>query len=202
METKKRLLCLGDSQSYGFGVSRQKIWTTLLEKQSGIECINAACNGNTTGGMLAYLPYEIEKHRPDAVFLMGGGNDILLSGDDATARSNMGALVHLCVKEQLMPIVGFMLSPLSSIRETWLALSVLDAASFQVMVKKYIHWLNVFCKNLNIYYIDFHESFPQTIAARGQSVEDYYLDGLHVNADGHELMADIFIEQLPRPLKA
>lgn len=195
---KTRILCLGDSLTYGFGVSRQKIWTTLLQAHSGLECINAACNGNTTGGMLACFCHQTQKHRPHAVFLMGGVNDILLAGSDAQARSNMGALVHLCYQQQLLPVVGIMPPPLRSLREEWLQLSTLNIASFQAAVADYAQWLRLFCQNLHVPFVDFEAG----LAAQGGQAAAYYCDGLHMNESGHQMMAATFWQQWPPSLQA
>ena len=51
-----RILCLGDSLTYGFGLPRGLVWTALCAAQTGAELLGGGVNGNTTGGMLAVLP--------------------------------------------------------------------------------------------------------------------------------------------------
>ena len=71
-----RILCLGDSLTYGFGLPRGLVWTALCAAQTGAELLGRGVNGNTTGGMLAVLPDLLVREHPDAVLLMGGTNDI------------------------------------------------------------------------------------------------------------------------------
>ena len=75
-----RILCLGDSLTYGFGLPRGLVWTALCAAQTGAELLGRGVNGNTTGGMLAVLPDLLVREHPDAVLLMGGTNDIAYGG--------------------------------------------------------------------------------------------------------------------------
>ncbi|MCD8140286.1 MAG: hypothetical protein LUE17_11010 [Planctomycetaceae bacterium] len=47
-----KILCLGDSLTFGTGVTRSNAWTTLVHKQTGYEVVNRGVPGDTTGGML------------------------------------------------------------------------------------------------------------------------------------------------------
>ena len=61
-----RILCLGDSLTYGFGLPRGLVWTALCAAQTGAELLGWGVNGNTTGGMLAVLPELLVREHPDA----------------------------------------------------------------------------------------------------------------------------------------
>ena len=50
-----KLLCLGDSLTYGYDVACEYRWTTRLAKERGISVCNEGLCGDTTGGML-YRP--------------------------------------------------------------------------------------------------------------------------------------------------
>ena len=80
-----KILCMGDSFTFGYGVSAARRWTALCGQMLGMELVNCAVSGNTTGGMLARLEYQMDRVKPGMVLLMGGFNDILLSGSDAEA---------------------------------------------------------------------------------------------------------------------
>ena len=104
-----RILCLGDSLTYGFGLPRGLVWTALCAAQTGAELLGRGVNGNTTGGMLAVLPDLLVREHPDAVLLMGGTNDIAYGGDLAGARANMGAMAHLIIARGGLPLIGICL---------------------------------------------------------------------------------------------
>lgn len=114
-----RILCLGDSLTYGFGLPRGLVWTALCAAQTGAELLGRGVNGSTTGGMLAVLPDLLVREHPDAVLLMGGTNDIAYGGDLAGARSNMGAMAHLILAGGGLPLIGIPPGLRRPIRREW-----------------------------------------------------------------------------------
>ena len=72
------IACLGDSLTYGYGIPRPKVWTTLLARRTGIDVRNCGINGDTTGGMLARFHPQVVQAGADAVLIMGGFNDLAL----------------------------------------------------------------------------------------------------------------------------
>ena len=72
-----KIVCLGDSLTYGFGVSRSNSWTNIVNKETRLEIVNKGINGDTTSGMLARFNEDVVKNSPDIVFIMGGTNDFI-----------------------------------------------------------------------------------------------------------------------------
>ena len=89
-----KIVCLGDSLTYGYGVPRRDCWVSLAAEMTGHTIVNKGVNGDTAGGMLARFRRDVAEEAPGLLFVMGGGNDILFSGTDAQARADMAALVH------------------------------------------------------------------------------------------------------------
>lgn len=188
-----KILCLGDSHTFGFGLPRNRVWTALATAQTGVEFINRAVNGNTTGGMLAAYHQEVEAAKPDAVVLMGGWNDIIYGGDICGARANMGAMAHLACTSGLLAIIGIPVSMCPPIREDWA--DFLNTEESTRLGAEYILWLRTLCSTLGLPRIDFGMEFPRQVALRGGVLRDYYLsDGLHPNQEGHAIMAEIAAE--------
>lgn len=75
-----KIICLGDSLTAGCGLRRGENWVELLREQTGDEWINAGVCGDTSTGILVRLQTEVLPQRPDEVLLMGGDNDIMLTG--------------------------------------------------------------------------------------------------------------------------
>ena len=50
-----RLICIGDSLTFGYGVHLSQRWTQLCAQETGWELVNEGINGDTTGGMLARI---------------------------------------------------------------------------------------------------------------------------------------------------
>lgn len=73
---KKRMLVLGDSFGWGFGVEQHERFTELLEAMhSDWEIINAAVSGYGTGQQFLYLKNRGMHYQPDVVLLLFFRND-------------------------------------------------------------------------------------------------------------------------------
>lgn len=182
----KKLICLGDSLTFGLRVPQSQTWPRLVQ-DAGVEVVNLGISGDTTGGMLARLPAVLKEQgkTQTVVLIMGGSNDIFYSGTDTAARSNIGAMVHQVIAAGLTPVVGI---PLPIVPEDapkeWE-----PVANFQEAAKRlegYCHWLKTYCKAFHIPSVDFREDF---LTSQGQVRRELFCDGLHPNAQGHRLMA-------------
>ena len=85
-----KLICIGDSLTFGYGVRPSQRWTRLCAQETGWEIVNEGISGDTTGGMLVRLrallaERDICVQRP-LVLLMGGANDIFFSGTDTGGK--------------------------------------------------------------------------------------------------------------------
>ena len=72
----------GDSISAGYGKSKEKQWSVILQEKINkenlkIKVINSSISGETTSGGLARISQTIESIKPDYLFLELGGNDAL-----------------------------------------------------------------------------------------------------------------------------
>ena len=188
-----KLYCLGDSLTFGFGVSRSVRWTTLLEQQTGWQVVNLGVNGDTTGGMLARLWPELlsplgadpVRRLESRILLMGGSNDIFFSGTDAQARANMAAMCQRLMGEGTRPLVGISL-PVDwrFAPEQWARAA--DFENADRVMRRYCAWLKTFCGAFRLPVVDFAADF---LDPEGEPIHELFLDGLHPNAEGHQLMA-------------
>lgn len=187
-----KILCLGDSLTFGFGVPRQDAWIPLAQKRlAPVLLANAGIPGDTTGGMLARLPGELERHRPSFISVMGGLNDIFFGGDDASARANIAAICHQSVSRNVKPILCTP-TPIAveSARKDWSA--VVDFFAAQETCREYVAWLRSFASVFGIPLIDYWAGFER----RMREGEDMFVDGLHPNPKGQEIMAGMFVEKI------
>jgi lysophospholipase L1-like esterase len=72
----KRILVLGDSFAWGYGVEESERFSQLLEKSLGVEVINAGVSGYSTDQELLWYKNEGVKYETDLVILEIAGNDI------------------------------------------------------------------------------------------------------------------------------
>ena len=187
---RRQLYCLGDSLTFGYGVSPRERWLNLTSRDCAWRLMNRGVCGDTTGGMLIRmreLLRELPGNRDERCFLLlGGCNDIFYSGRREGAQENMAAMVHQLFAAGEAPIVA--LGPgLGGINYPHSWLSLTDFAAAEGLVRDYEAWLEQFCDAFGVRMLDFRRDF---LDAAGRPRAELYLDGLHPNEKGHEVMAE------------
>ncbi len=91
------VLCLGDSLTAGFGLSRSQSYPALLsEKMRGkdyrCDVINAGSSGDTTGGALRRLAPFL-RHKIDILIIELGINDAFRGVPVETMRANLQSII-------------------------------------------------------------------------------------------------------------
>lgn len=72
-----KILLLGDSFAFGYGVARPYLFADLLEQNLGVEVINAATGGFDLIHQLQFLKYYARHYSPDLIlYAMYLGNDL------------------------------------------------------------------------------------------------------------------------------
>lgn len=198
-----KLICIGDSLTFGYGVHLSQRWTRLCAQEAGWELVNEGINGDTTGGMLARMQGGVLAELREGglgadrpyVLLMGGSNDVLFySGSDAAARENMGAMIHQLFSVGVLPMVGIPLpADAPHAPRAWAAAVDFEAA--ERTMKGYCAWLKRYCTAFGVPYIDFCADF---LSPDGSIRLELLLDGLHPTPEGHRLMARQLSAQLKR----
>jgi lysophospholipase L1-like esterase len=72
----KRILVLGDSFAWGYGVEESERFSQRLEKSMGVEVIDAGVSGYSTDQELLWYKDEGIKYDTDLVILVVAGNDV------------------------------------------------------------------------------------------------------------------------------
>ncbi len=72
-----KVVCLGDSITWGFPFGPEDSWVAMLEQVVEGEFINQGINGNTTDDMLHRFYRCVVKYEPTHVIILGGANDVL-----------------------------------------------------------------------------------------------------------------------------
>ena len=72
----ERVLVLGDSFAWGYGVEESERFSQLLEKSLDVEVINAGISGYSTDQELLWYRTEGIKYETDLVILVLSGNDV------------------------------------------------------------------------------------------------------------------------------
>lgn len=193
LSPRRKLYCLGDSLTFGYGVAPRERWLNLCSEQSGWRLMNRGLCGDTTGGMLVRLRELLNAGaKPEAVMLMGGSNDIFYSGSELGARANMGAMIHQLLTAGVPVMVGIPTPLVPGWHpEAWGA--VVDFPSAQLLLARYCAWLEAYCKAFGVPTADFRPAF---LTEDGSPDRRLYLDGLHPNREGHRRMAALLSRRL------
>lgn len=187
-----KIVCLGDSLTYGYGVRRSKSWTKLAQEKLGIEIINEGISGDTTNGMLSRFRNAVYSKSPEAVLIMGGANDLIVGSDLGNIKSNIMSMVHQSVAGYIDPIIGIPTKiDVENVRQDWAEFADFNKVSQEL--EKYQKWIKEFCKTFKVKYIDFYTEFENKA---GYNIKDLYLDGLHFNDLGNEIIAEIFCNSI------
>lgn len=179
-----KFLFLGDSLISGYGVGKSKCWVTNLPESTLI--YNAGINGNTTADMLYRVSDEIISSNATNVFLMGGTNDLLLNRSISHILDNIVLLIDEFKKNNFniqLGIPPYIVSEMA--KKLFMPSMSYDYAKSKLPILR--EELIKLCHKENIKFIDFY------ILTKENIKEDIYIDGIHLNEKGHQLMCSYWI---------
>ncbi len=179
-----KILFLGDSLTYGYGVPRRKNWVSLTAAMTGVEAVNGGISGDTSGGMLARLQPLLLEHRPDFVFILGGLNDLVIGVDPKTICSNLFAISFQSAYRGAVPVLA--IPPLSPSCEQTRHGAVFARGGLKRRYFEYASWLRKFAAAEELRLIDLEHIFDDE---NGAADESYYCDGRHPSEIGHTMIA-------------
>jgi acyl-CoA thioesterase-1 len=188
-----KIVCLGDSLTYGYGIKRSEVWCSKLEEKLNATVVNKGINGDTTAGMLARFERDVLTEKPDILLFIGGTNDIFLSGNIDLAKNNIAAIVQQSLSVGILPIIG---SPTPIHDELvdgkWKL--YMENTNIVDILKEYHAWISLYANTYDVKLIDFYMEFSSDDII--QDKLKYYIDGIHLTEKGNSLIADIIYKKL------
>ena len=186
----RNVVCLGDSTTYGYMISRKKVWPSILnnkfaEDSKEINIINKGINGDTTSGMIARFERDCLNENADLLILMGGVNDIFMFQNIDKIKNNIKLIVDISNKNNV-DIILF--TPIPFIKEIFTFFEADNLDGFENTLKEYVSWINDYTKENNIKSIDVYNMFMNNIF-KSNKYEDIYFDGVHLSENGHNVFA-------------
>ena len=176
-----KVICLGDSLTSGFALSRRKTWVEMLSGQLSHEFVNKGIPGDTTGGILSRLHKDVVEESARCVILMGGTNDLIAGGDLGIIKANIMAMVHQSYFYGVLPVVGIPIIPrINSLDE-----NKKNFADFESVVSNLMElrdWVIFFGRTFGVHFMDFSGDIEWT--------DNMTADGLHPNEEGNRQMAE------------
>lgn len=187
-----KIVCIGDSLTYGFKVRRSEVWTKLMENKYDIKVLNKGINGDSTGGMLSRFYRDVVDNKPFYVLIMGGANDLIMGVPLNIIRSNISTMVHQSYGNNIIPIIGT--QPLTEphmAQKYWSSITNFERVNKELL--KLRKWIMEFSKIFNVQVIDFCKELDEKITE--ENTKDIYIDGLHFTPKGNEMMLNVISAQ-------
>lgn len=180
-----KMVCIGDSLTYGYRIRADRVWVKKLAEATGIEILNKGMNGDTSSGMARRFIRDVVMHQPTHVLIFGGANDIVLDMPLDTITENIEKMVNTALKEGIIPLIGITMEmdEYMAFRE-WADGTDYNKANKQVILLR--EWILSYCHRNNLVAIDFYESYHEALS-KGP-VTDYFLDGLHPTEKGQQIL--------------
>ncbi len=188
-----KLVCIGDSLTYGYAIFRKDCWVELIRNKLNIDIINRGVNGDTTAGMLSRSYQDVIQSTPTHVIIMGGSNDFIANRSLNLVQENIEQLVNEAIENNIVPILGIE-PPIDKVLAQRKWTDAVDYDQINSVLSDYRNWIIKFAEDNNVHYIDFHGCFLGLL--KSKDPRELYVDGLHPNPYGHTVMANCVIELL------
>ena len=179
MINRKKIVCIGDSLTEGYGIHPSHRWSTLLSSNLNIEVINSGISGDTTAGMLARFHEMVIKHKPKYTIITGGTNDIWLNLPDNSIIGNILAMTRHAKHYDITPIIGIPTPFFNSEDSTDESLFI-ETLSISKRIHSFQNIVKQFAQDDHQHIIDFTLHMNPTL---------FLKDGLHPNEKGHKQMS-------------
>jgi len=176
----KTIVCHGDSLTEGADFNPNYTWPLLLGNRIQVKVINSGIGGDTSGGLLGRFYYDVVRHKPEAVLIMGGTNDLWWDLDINTIQANIFAMTCQAEYHNIAPIVGLPLPlHIEKIRRQDMMPPVGGWENCVRKLDRLVENLTASARQSNIACLDFYHRFTDST---GAVVGKYFLeDGLHPN---------------------
>lgn len=179
-----RMLCLGDSLTYGYDVPKMQQWTYITSRTMGIDIQNEGLCGDTTAGM-QYRFRLLDLSAYDLFFLMGGVNDIFQELPVHAAKENLAFMADAAARKGMAVLVG--IPPLTrpeSVYFGWQRRE--DVMRHNEYIRQLGQYLRDLCRDRGYYSADFAAAM-ETAEEVGKT--GLYADGVHPSAQGYAVFA-------------
>lgn len=177
-----RLVCLGDSITFGYGVEKECSWVELLRKELSCDIINHGVNGATVFDMIYFFQEDVVYEGATDLIVMGGINDLLMGRTAITVADRIEDIVLMCLERKIGIKVATMIEPIEEAVNTgWI-----DGERLQTLQEECRFGnrrIEEKCSFHKVECIDFANLFKE----KGKD-EVLFSDGIHPNERGHELM--------------
>ena len=189
-----KFIFIGDSLTFGYGVSKTKCWLELfknynLSSHLNFSIVNKGINGNTTTDMLNRFTEDVTIYNPKSIFIMGGTNDLLSNRSLNLILANIELMIKEALTKTNNVIVGT--PPIIIKKDAYnLFMPSLTYDSCENNLPMLREKLISLCNNYKIKYVNFYNL---TLKINSKEI---FIDGIHFNEKGHDFLFKEFINKL------
>lgn len=173
-DDRPTILVLGDSISAGYGVAVEDGWVGRLSARLEAEnyphhVVNASITGDTTSGGRSRLPDALERHEPAIVIVELGGNDGLRGQPLEAMQQNLQAMIEQSRDAGArVLLLGIRLPPNYG----------------RTYIERFISVYEDLADTTGVALV------PRVLEGVGERRDFMQEDGIHPNAEGHEVILE------------
>jgi len=207
-----RIVVFGDSITRGDNVEPAERFTSIAERELSdalgrpVRVINSGVNADTTALAVKRLRPDVFDHAPDYSVIMFGVNDAGFFRPEtpetpaetprvslADFRQYLRTMPRQILDKGIRPILA---TPVPMTKYYWLVdYPPYVENGLNYLVDEYAQAVRDTAVEKAIPLIDVHAEFNAT-----QEAEEFVPDGIHPDARGHRLIADVYVRELKRIL--
>lgn len=186
-----KIVCIGDSITYGYNIEPNKTWIEISKQRTGYEILNYGINGDTSIGMLNRFYKDVITQNPQYVHIMGGVNDLICIGKLNIVKSNIMEMIRQAQNANIIPILGISTGiVVDDIPYEWGLFT--DYKRIEISLIEYETWLINFANSFKIDTINYRKALENCPYNNVKNL--LFSDGLHPNELGAKYMAEAFID--------
>lgn len=186
----KKIVCLGDSITYGYNVYPEDAWPARAAALTGLSFINCGINGDTAAGMLWRFYEDVVSQKPDLCIIMGGTNDIIQGRSGKQTADIMGEIVCKAQKYKIPVVVAIPIG----IDETMLGKCWPCTATVARTFEDYVRRLRLMTGD-QMAVVDIYEKYKRFMKQRRPDGL-WYQDGVHPIREGYQVLGELFAEYI------
>ena len=172
-----KMVCLGDSITWGYPYGPEYSWVALSSAALGIPMLNKGINGETALDLWCRFARDVISAAPSHVFIMAGTNDASIRVSLEDFKRSILQMTAGAWKKEIRPVLGLPI-PSSDI-------------FLENNLQKYRKWLREYSETSGVLAVDFS---PVMTNPSGQVNHGCYIDEVHPSKAGYRAMTDLFTE--------
>lgn len=191
-----KIACIGDSLTQCRDLPLSDSWVELVNKNSEFNCTNFGIHGDSSSGIISRFQRELDKDNFSHCFIMCGTNDIWYGAEWRQILPNIYGMISEARYRSLTPIIGIpgLLVLPNPDNDPFELFPPIDG--YDVFIKKmqdYHEILLKLCKSESLCTIDLFNALCLSPETNEVNTTLFLSDGLHLNAKGCRIMADLFV---------